>query len=94
MRSRTESRGFLLSCQGLSELVRGKPTQFLTVLEQNIHVLDPAHTELVDDLSDDYLAAQLYIDTALRQTPPVDERIHIGHRAAMDFLPYPRRGNV
>ena len=84
----TVDGGHLLACQGLSELVRGRSAQFLTILEQDIQVLDPAATELVDDLSDGYLAAQLYLDTALRLTPPVDERIHIGHQAAMDLLPY------
>ncbi len=85
---RASDGGYLLACNGLSELVRGTSAKFLSKLEQNIRILDPGKTELVDDLSDGYMASQLYIDTALRQTPPVDERIHIGHRAAMDMLPF------
>jgi len=85
---RSADGGYLLECVGQSELVRGRSAQFLTRIEQNIRVLDPARTRLVDDLSDGYLAGQLYIDTALRRTPPVDDRIHLGHRAAMDVLPF------
>ena len=85
---RSSDGGYLIVCDGLSELVRAKSAQFLTKLEQNIRILDPAQTELVDDLSDGYMAGQLYIDTALRQTPPVDNKIHIGHKAAMDTLPF------
>jgi SNF2 family DNA or RNA helicase len=85
---RSSDGGYLIACNGLSELVRAKSAQFLTKLEQNIRILDPAMTELVDDLSDGYMAGQLYIDTALRQTPPVDNQIHIGHKAAMDTLPF------
>jgi hypothetical protein len=71
---RASDGGYLIDCIGLSELVRGRSAKFLTKLEESIRVLDPAKTELLDDLSDGYLAGQLYIDTALRQTPPVDGR--------------------
>jgi len=33
--------GHLLSCDGISELVRSRTAQFLTVLEEKIVVLDP-----------------------------------------------------
>jgi len=85
---RSSDGGYLLSCVGLSELVRGRSALFLTALERDINVLDPANTELVDDLSDGYIASQLFLDTALRQTPPVDDRVHIGHKAALDLLPF------
>jgi len=85
---RSSNGGYLLACNCLSELVRAKSAKFLTKLEQNIRILDPAKTELVDDLSDRHMASQLYIDTALRQTPPVDNQIHIGHKAAMNTLPF------
>jgi hypothetical protein len=41
----SNDEGYLLSCCGLSELVRGRSSQFLTVLEERIVVLDPAKTE-------------------------------------------------
>ena len=36
--------GWLLTCDGISDLVRGQSALFLTVLEDTIEVLDPAKT--------------------------------------------------
>lgn len=80
--------GMLLTCTGHSELVRGRTAKFLTDIENDVKVLTPETTHLVDDLSDGYMATQLYIDTVLRTTPPSDNKIHIGHLAAMDLLPF------
>ena len=85
---RTSDGGYLLDSIGLSELVRGRNAQFLTNLEQEIRVLDPVTTELVDDHSADYRAAQLFIGAALRQTPPTGDKVCMGHEAAMDVLPF------
>ncbi|WP_163559977.1 hypothetical protein [Halomonas sp. NO4] len=78
--------GYLLGCTGLSMLVRGREAQFLSRLEDDIRILDPATTELVDDLSQGYRAGLLNLATQLRDTAPTDERIHLGHHAAMDAL--------
>ncbi len=43
--------GYLLTCDGISELVRGKEGLFLTKLEQKVEILDPAKTHLVEDES-------------------------------------------
>lgn len=80
--------GQVLTCEGLSEIVRGKEALFLTRLEQEVVVLDPATTELVDDMSSNYRASLLYLDTLLRKSPPTDERIHVAQDAAMDHLPF------
>ena len=85
---RSSDGGYLLDCIGQSELLRGRNGQFLTKLENEIRILSPESTELVDDLSADYRAAQLFIGTALRQAPPVDDRVYLGHEAAMDVLPF------
>ncbi|MFO7858569.1 MAG: DEAD/DEAH box helicase, partial [Ectothiorhodospiraceae bacterium] len=81
-----------LTCEGLSELVRGREATFLTALEARharpIRVLDPRETELVDDSSAGYRASLLYIEAALRRSPATGEGIHVGHRAALDALPY------
>lgn len=84
----TSDGGQLLSCTGLSELVRGREAQFLTRLEDDIRILDPATTELVDDLSQGHRAGLLTLATQLRDTTPTDNRIHLGHHAAMDALPF------
>ena len=80
--------GQLLTCTGHMELVRGITGQFLTDLEDKPKILSPETTRLQDDLSNGYAATQLYIDTLLQTTPPADERVHLGHTAAMDLLPY------
>jgi len=41
--------GWLLTCDGISELVRSQSALFLTTLEDGIAVLDPEKTELVPD---------------------------------------------
>lgn len=80
--------GHLLTCDGISELVRGKEGLFLTGLEQKIEILDPAKTRLVEDESTNYQAAQLYIESQLRQRVPTDDMVHFGHKAAMDSMPF------
>jgi SNF2 family DNA or RNA helicase len=83
--------GYILTVDGLSELVSGKSAQFLTRLEEGanaIRVLDPAETQFEQDLSPGFEKSRLFIETQLRQITPADERIHLGHHAAMDAVPY------
>lgn len=84
----TTSRGHRLVCDGVSELVRGREAIFLTELEQSITVLDPADTQLVSDDSAQFSKSLLYIESHLRAAVPNDQRIHVGHAAAMDYVPY------
>jgi len=53
--------GYLIECEGISELVRGKEGRFLTSIENNtdfsvspIEILDPAETKLIEDKSPNY----------------------------------------
>lgn len=87
--------GYLIECEGLSELVRGKEGRFLTSIENDqaigakaIEILDPKTTKLVEDRSSNYRGTLLYIESLLRQRVPTDESIHFGHQAAMDPLPF------
>lgn len=80
--------GHLLSCDGISELVRGQETLFLTELEDEIEILDPAKTTLIPDTSDKYSAALLYLESQRRRSVPNDESIHLGHRSVMNLVPY------
>lgn len=80
--------GHLLSCDGVSELVRGRAAQFLTVLEDEIIVLDPARTELVADTSSHFNSTFLYLEAQLRRSTPNDDQIHLGHRAVMNLVLY------
>ncbi|WP_290652224.1 DEAD/DEAH box helicase [Aquisalimonas sp.] len=73
----------------MSELVQGRESLFLTELDKP-RILDPKDTQLVDDVSSNFGASLLFIDSMLRKTAPSDERIHLGHRAAVDDLPFQR----
>lgn len=87
---RTSSGGQSLLCVGLSELVKDKEATFLTEVEERfgskITALDPRNTSFEQDLSANYRNSLLFIESLLRQTPPTDASICIGHRAAMDVL--------
>lgn len=85
---RTSTGGQALSVVGLSELVKDKEAIFLTEIDKNVQVMDPVDTELVLDSSSYYRDSLLYMESLLRQTPPTDEKLYIGHQAAMDVVPY------
>lgn len=83
--------GYIVTVDGLSELVNGKSARFLTRLEeaeQAIRVLDPAETRFEQDLTPGFEKSRLFIETQLRQITPADNKIHLGHKAAMDPVPY------
>ena len=80
--------GWLLTCDGISELVRGMDALFLTELEDHIEVLDPALTELVPDTSPAYNASVLYLESLRRRSVANDDKIHLGHRGVMNLVPY------
>jgi len=84
----TSDGGFLLTCDGVSDLVRGRSALFLSELEGEIEVLDPASTVLVPDTSRTYNDALLYLESNRRRSVPNDELIHLGHRGAMNLVPY------
>ena len=84
----TSTGGQAVKVVGISELVRNKESIFLTEAEKAIEVLDPAQTLLVADDSSSYSATLLFIESLLRQTAPSDEKLCIGHEAAMDLVPY------
>ena len=80
--------GYQMTCEGASELVRGREAVFLTALEPRIEVLDPAQTRLVADQSPQFADSLLHMESQLRQAVPNDGGIHVGHTAAMDVVPY------
>ena len=73
---------------GISQLVRNRESIFIQELEEEIEIVDPAKTVPVIDESAHYRDARLHLEFLLRDTTPSDERIHTGHRAAMDVVPY------
>lgn len=86
---RTGTGGWSLQVVGVSEIVRHKEARFLSEIEgKGITVLDPAETELVADASPQFRNSRLYIESLLRQSSPTGKDLWIGHRAAIDDLPY------
>jgi len=85
---RPASQGrYAVHATGTSELVRGKNTIFLNDIDR-IEELKPEETELVLDDTPRYRKSRLYLDSLLRRSPPTDNAIHAGHRAAMRPTPY------
>ncbi|MDE0105181.1 MAG: DEAD/DEAH box helicase [Bryobacterales bacterium] len=80
--------GQQLTCDGISELVRSQDGVFLTSLDKDIKVLDPKKTRLVHDDSPGFAASRLFIESQLRQAQPSDDKLRVGHLAAMDSVPY------
>lgn len=85
---RTQTGGQALHCVGLSEIVREREATFLTEVEDFVEVLRPEDTKLVLDRSSGYADSLVYIEGLLRQSPPTDDRIYVGHKGAMDIVPY------
>jgi SNF2-related domain len=86
---RTGTGGQSIQAVGVSEIVRHKEARFLTEIEgKGITILDPAETELVPDESAQYRNSRLYLESLLRQSPRTGTDLWIGHRAAVDDLPY------
>lgn len=54
----TSDGGHLLTCEGLSEMVRGCEATFLTTLDPDYRILDPAQTSLVEDPTSHYRASR------------------------------------
>ena len=80
--------GYLLRCDGLSELVSGKEALFLSALEGPIEIQAPEATKLVQDNSDKYAAALLFLESQRRRGTPNDDYIRLGHRGVMNLAPY------
>lgn len=90
MIKKTDSNSFgsyTLLCIGLSSLVKDKTAFFLSELE-HIEVVDPQKTRLIVDDSPRYSRSRLYLESQWRQMIPTDDKLHIGHRAVMNVVPY------
>lgn len=77
-------------------MVRGRESLFLTRLEKQVQVLDPAETVLTDDLTSNYRASLLYLDTLLRKSPGMGDLMSTGEPGPNPALcasdsPRPRR---
>ena len=76
---------------GVSPFLREKEARFLVEVETaagSFKVLQPEETALVSDPSPRYRDSLLFIEAHLRRSVPTDNALVVGHRAAMDALPY------
>ncbi|MBK8078174.1 MAG: DEAD/DEAH box helicase [Kineosporiaceae bacterium] len=85
--------GWRLTCRGLSELVRDTTATFLTELEPDLEVLDPANARMVADDSPGYRRSRLWVEAMLRKTPvPLHTQgLTVAHRMLLDPLTYQRK---
>lgn len=85
----TARAGVRLKCVGLSELVRGKVGVFFDRYEDDIEILLPEETRLLEDHSPNFQKSKLYLEALFRKAPKTDPtKIEVADRAAMDPLPY------
>ena len=84
---RNSFQTYTLQCVGLSPLVRDKTAYFLSDLER-ISIIDPAKTALIPDDSARFSRSRLFLESQWRQQIPTDGRLHVGHHAVMDVMPY------
>ena len=85
---RTSDDSQQLTCDGISELVRGEVGIFHKQIDRKIQLLDPAATRLIPDTSPQFAKSLLFMESQLRQAVPSDSRVRAGHLAAMDSVPY------
>lgn len=65
--NQTARAGVRLKCVGLSELVRGKIGVFFDRYEDNIEILLPEETRLLEDHSPNFQKSKLYLEALFRK---------------------------
>lgn len=78
----------IIQAEGISELVKGKRFAFDTSIDQNIKVLDPAHTRLLPDNTPGYQRTKLFVETQVRNATAHSDYITIAHKGAFDLAEY------
>jgi superfamily II DNA or RNA helicase len=88
---RTSSGAAVLGVVGLSPLVEGKEARFIDAIEREsgeITIIDPRNTRAVADASQFYSESRLVLESHIRASTPESLALHLGHRGAMDVLPF------
>lgn len=84
----TSSGRHAWAVEGVSTIVRGQRALLLEELEPDVRVLDPRDTELVLDPSAEHAAGVQLLEAQLRELPPEGDAVSVGHKAALDVLPF------
>jgi superfamily II DNA or RNA helicase len=80
--------GNVLSCRGISGIVKGKTAHFVLELEQDCEILDPATVGLVVDTSPGLIDTKLFLEAAFRSTPTTTMHPLTFGKAAIDDLSF------
>ncbi len=78
----------IIEAEGISELVKGKRFSFDSSLDTDIRPLDPHETLLIPDTNSGYRKTKLFLETQIRNSAFVSEKITIGNRAAINAAEY------
>jgi SNF2 family DNA or RNA helicase len=78
----------IVEAEGISELVKGRRFTFDNRLDIDIKPLDPLDTLLLPDTNSGYRKTKLFLETQIRNSAFVSEKITIGNRAAINAADY------
>lgn len=79
---------WILSVEGISELVKAKQFIFDTSIDNNIRVIDPTETRLIADNDQGYRKTKLFIENHIRNSTVYSNRITVAHKAAFNMADY------
>ena len=78
----------IIETEGVSELVKNRRFTFDTNIDTDITTVDPQNTRLIADRDTGYRKTKLYLETQLRSSVVISDKITIGHKAAIDVAEY------
>lgn len=89
---RTSHLGNMIHVKGIDGITKGKEAIFIDSFEERfgtkIRKIDPTDVEFVPDDSPRYIKTRLYLQAHFLNAIPTGKRPVIGHKAAIDDLPY------
>lgn len=79
---------WILSVEGISELVKAKHFIFDTSIDHTIRVIDPTETRLIADYDQGYRKTKLFIENHIRNSTVYSNRITVAYKAAFNTADY------
>ena len=76
---------WILTAEGVSELVKAKQFIFDTRIDKDIRVIDPRQTQLIADYDHGYRKTKLFIENQIRRSTVYSDRITIAHKAVFNM---------
>src|SRR5262245_29994326 len=84
--------GYAVRVVGMSELVRNEERSFLPTVEgefgSGTQEMRPEDTAHAANASPQYRLSLLYLEILLRRTPLTDDKVYLGHQAALNVARY------